>query len=597
MARTVENSGQGAKWSKSMWSWYVSGNTDYLQINAANVQWCLKAGYMLWTNPFYLYMARKYEAFYLENPNPFNYTYTLDLWPVGIDQLNVSNAAPQAADTPSQATPRISSSDGSYGGFGLGRGDPHYQIVPDKLVLATGHHPRAPYLLMDLSFSQSKAAYEHRGGITTANFNGAHTVTMIDRCGEPNKMNKVFICPTNYSYPIVPVASGDVTPTTNWYNAMGYSNTYAWTAYTNTAWGAGMISSNAAYGTTTFARYEYPGVGVSRQVVLLHNGVMVVSDTITTSNNYAGGHNGGVLWQVLPAANATLGSNWVLMQNLPKQLPFALPSGEALDSPSLIYFASVPANATVGLVNDSGYDPDSNVRNWFYADGALQPSQTNVYVSLVIPIANLNNYSNLLAGIGTTVTATNQTVYVPYGNRKIQQVNFTNGLTPGYQLVDLDPVVFTVPTNLMVAAVNSNGTPVSFITTASNNASGSLPTVNTPPSGSVFPVGATPVTVTATDSGGDTYSTTFTVTVVAAPATPPGFSASAICVTGGIVSLTATGLPGTAFSLWASTNLALAPITNTWTKLTNGAVSTSPFILTDPGAATNRQRFYRFSTP
>ena len=378
---------------------------------------------------------------------------------------------------------------------------------------------------------------------------------------------------------------------------MGYSNTYAWTAYMNTAWGAGMISSNAAYGTTTFAKYEYPGVGVSRQVVLLHNGVMVVSDTITTTNNYAGGHNGGVLWQVLPAANATQGTNWVLMQNLPKQLPFGLPAEEALDSPTLVYFASVPANATVGLVNDSGYDPDSNVRGWFYADAALQPSQTNVYVSVVMPIANLNNYSNLLAGISASVTATNQTVYVPYGSRKIQQVNFTNGLTPGYQLVDLDPVVFTVPTNLVVAAVNSNGAPVNFVTMASNNASGSLPTMNTPASGSMFPVGTTTVTVTATDSGGDSYSTMFNVTVVSVPNMPPGFPPQAITVTGGLVSLTATGASGTPFTLWTSTNVALAPITNTWTKLTNGAVSTSPFILTDPSAATNRQRFYRFSTP
>jgi hypothetical protein len=43
--------------------------------------------------------------------------------------------------------------------------------------------------------------------------------------------------------------------------------------------------------------------------------------------------------------------------------------------------------------------------------------------------------------------------------------------------------------------------------------------------------------------------------------------------------------------------VALTPITNTWTQLTNGTVTASPFTITDPGAMTNRQRFYLFSTP
>jgi len=54
---------------------------------------------------------------------------------------------------------------------------------------------------------------------------------------------------------------------------------------------------------------------------------------------------------------------------------------------------------------------------------------------------------------------------------------------------------------------------------------------------------------------------------------------------------------GAPFTLWATTNLALSPITNAWTKLTNGTVSTSPFRITDPGASTNRQQFYIFSSP
>jgi len=77
-------------------------------------------------------------------------------------------------------------------------------------------------------------------------------------------------------------------------------------------------------------------------------------------------------------------------------------------------------------------------------------------------------------------------------------------------------VIFAVPTNLVVSAASNNGALVNFTTTASNNANGLLPTTNVPGSGSLFPVGTTTVTVTATDAIGDAYSTTFNVNVVSA---------------------------------------------------------------------------------
>jgi fibronectin-binding autotransporter adhesin len=79
---------------------------------------------------------------------------------------------------------------------------------------------------------------------------------------------------------------------------------------------------------------------------------------------------------------------------------------------------------------------------------------------------------------------------------------------------------------------------------------------------------------------------------------PPGFTASGFGILpGGTVSLTATGAVGVAYSLWASTNLAATPITNTWTKLTNGTISTSPFTIQIPDAAGQPQQFYLFSSP
>jgi hypothetical protein len=79
---------------------------------------------------------------------------------------------------------------------------------------------------------------------------------------------------------------------------------------------------------------------------------------------------------------------------------------------------------------------------------------------------------------------------------------------------------------------------------------------------------------------------------------PPNFTAGGISILpGGTVSLAATGAVGVSYSLWASTNLAATPITNTWAKLTNSTISASPFTIQLPSTANHPQQFYRFSTP
>jgi hypothetical protein len=75
------------------------------------------------------------------------------------------------------------------------------------------------------------------------------------------------------------------------------------------------------------------------------------------------------------------------------------------------------------------------------------------------------------------------------------------------------PPVITVPPTVTVEATGTNGAVVNFATTAVDHTGGSIATVNSPPSGSTFPIGSTPVTVTATDAEGYSASTTFTVTV------------------------------------------------------------------------------------
>ncbi len=75
--------------------------------------------------------------------------------------------------------------------------------------------------------------------------------------------------------------------------------------------------------------------------------------------------------------------------------------------------------------------------------------------------------------------------------------------------------VITCPANITVnAAPGLCSAVVTFTTTATDNCAGAVTIVSVPASGSVFPVGTTTVTSTATDVCGNSSSCTFTVTVV-----------------------------------------------------------------------------------
>jgi fibronectin-binding autotransporter adhesin len=63
------------------------------------------------------------------------------------------------------------------------------------------------------------------------------------------------------------------------------------------------------------------------------------------------------------------------------------------------------------------------------------------------------------------------------------------------------------------------------------------------------------------------------------------------------ISVTATGVVGAVYRLWASTNVALSPVTSTWTLLSSGTVGASPFTIQDLTATNYSQRFYLFSSP
>jgi len=79
---------------------------------------------------------------------------------------------------------------------------------------------------------------------------------------------------------------------------------------------------------------------------------------------------------------------------------------------------------------------------------------------------------------------------------------------------------------------------------------------------------------------------------------PPYFPPDAVTrLPDGNISLTATGALGATYKLWASTNIASSPVTNTWTLLNSGTITSSPFTNSDLTATNYPQRFYLFSAP
>jgi HYR domain len=88
-------------------------------------------------------------------------------------------------------------------------------------------------------------------------------------------------------------------------------------------------------------------------------------------------------------------------------------------------------------------------------------------------------------------------------------------------LVDTTPPVITVPASFSRNTQDPSGITVTYSASATDNIDGAITPTCHPSSGSKFPVGATTVTCSATDTHGNTAQKSFTVTVVLIDTTDP----------------------------------------------------------------------------
>jgi len=106
-------------------------------------------------------------------------------------------------------------------------------------------------------------------------------------------------------------------------------------------------------------------------------------------------------------------------------------------------------------------------------------------------------------------TSTLVTISASYGT-----VTLTANLTVAASSGDVTAPILSLPGNMVVTATSLLGAIVTFNVSATDNVDPSPRVRCTPPSGSIFRIGITTVTCTATDAAGNVRSGSFLVTVV-----------------------------------------------------------------------------------
>ena len=208
---------------------------------------------------------------------------------------------------------------------------------------------------------------------------------------------------------------------------------------------------------------------------------------------------------------------------------------------------TVPANATVEATNATGAVFTFPTSAIDAVDGAVAVSCTPASGS-TFPLG---------------ATTVNCTATDAHGNHGVASFTVTVTDTTG-------PVV-TVPANATVEATSAAGAPFTFTASAADTIDGVVAVTCTPASGSLFPLGATTVSCTASDAHGNHGAASFTVTIrdttgpaVTAPANASveatsaagaafTFSASAADIVDGVVAVTCAPASGATFPLGPTT--------------------------------------------
>lgn len=229
------------------------------------------------------------------------------------------------------------------------------------------------------------------------------------------------------------------------------------------------------------------------------------------------------------------GSNNSMANNVDGQLGHVCVTGTVVDL-SIGYDGDLSFALQAAGNGPDTITPLTNWLNWNKADGDSEPPNG---IDIEIAVYDRNRFSNVTPLIrkDTVVHVCGQ--FVADMNRgwnelhPIDQLDFISG-----------PSTLNLPANITVEATGPAGAPATFTASATDVAGGPDPVTCNPPSGSIFALGTTTVTCSATDSNNVTFTGTFTVTVqdTTAPTLtlPASITVDAAGPTGAVVTYTAT---------------------------------------------------------
>lgn len=217
-----------------------------------------------------------------------------------------------------------------------------------------------------------------------------------------------------------------------------------------------------------------------------------------------------------------------------------------------------------------------------------------------------NWYYNCTNDLGAAVTLSNGIALASTDSRVALASNATQwlyGWTPSLAPnITSQPVNQTVnanqPASFTVAATGIPGPTYQWVMDGTNVLTDQTNATLTIANASGFDIGSYAAVVS--NGSGSVTSSVVTLSVIP-PTTGPTLVTPTVQANGN-VQFTISGVPGSAgfsYRVWATTNLTLTPVTNTWTLLTNDVFGTSPTTFIDATATATgaAQRFYVITVP